>query len=78
MSNIIQYELFEPRLTEVEELKLELRAVRESCDKVRKSLFAKNGELAKKMVDVSSRLDVLERNICKGTTWENTSLFKGL
>lgn len=64
MSNILQYDLFEAFPSEVEELKAELKAVRESSDKVRKGLFARHNELAKLYLDAHQRLEILERNIC--------------
>lgn len=37
-----------------------------SSDKVRKALFARHGELAKMYLEIHSRLEVIERNICHG------------
>lgn len=65
MSNIIQYDLFEEKPTEVDELRIELAAVRLSSDKVRKGLFARNNELAKLYCDLHNRLEIIERNICQ-------------
>jgi len=59
---MIQLDLFEK--SELEEFLQELAKVRESNNKVRKSLFAKHGELAKNYVELHNRLEVLERNIC--------------
>jgi len=44
----------------------DVRGVKESSDKVRKSLFARHNELAKKYTDLNERMRVLERNICLG------------
>lgn len=41
------------------------KETKESADKVRKSLFAKNGELKKKVDELETRLSILEKNICK-------------
>lgn len=71
MTNIIQYDLFEPRPTEVEILKMEMKGVRESCDKVRKKLFAENGKLKKDLYEGLERLEIIERNICRGATWKS-------
>ncbi len=65
MSAVIQYDLFEPRPTEYEECQIDIKAVRDSNDKVRKKLFAENGELKKRMYFLEERLQVLERNICR-------------
>ena len=37
-----------------------------SSDKVRKALVARHGELAKMYLEIHSRLEVIERNICHG------------
>ena len=44
-----------------------------SCDKVRKKLFGENGKLVKQVNDLSSRLEILEKNICKK---DDTSLYQ--
>lgn len=46
-------------------LKEEVKKLKESNEKVRKSLFAKHGELAKHYMELISRLDILERHICQ-------------
>ncbi len=61
---MIQLEFFTSN--ETIQMKEEIRKLNESHEKVRKSLFAKNGELARKYVDVVQRLEILERNICTG------------
>jgi hypothetical protein len=48
------------------ELKSQVEKLGESNTKVRKSLFARHGELAKLYIDIHNRLEILERNICKG------------
>lgn len=65
MAAIIQYDLFEARPTEIEELRIELAAVKESNGKVRRGIYAKHGELAKLYIELHNRLDILERHICK-------------
>lgn len=50
----------------IKELKQEVEKLSESNTKVRKSLFAKHGELAKMYLEIHQRLEILERNICKG------------
>ncbi len=45
-------------------LKEEVKKLKESNEKVRKSLFAKHGELAKNYMELISRLELLERHIC--------------
>ena len=46
-------------------LKDQLRQLKESQDKVRNSLYARNGELQKKYDDLLQRLQVIEENICR-------------
>lgn len=60
----LQYELFETKSQD--EIYLEqIEEIRESCHKVRKGIFAKHGELAKLYMDLSYRLSILEKHICK-------------
>lgn len=59
---MIQLEFFET--DEVELLKQEVITLKNSNEKVRRALFARHGELAKNYIDLVSRLELLERNIC--------------
>lgn len=47
-------------------LKTDVMSVKESNDKVRKSMFARHGELARKYMELHERLQILEKNICLG------------
>jgi hypothetical protein len=60
----MQLDLFEKK-TEVDCLKEEIRYLRNSQEKTRRSLYARHGELAKKYLELHTRLSILERNICK-------------
>ncbi len=40
--------------------------LKESLDRIRKSLHAKNGELQKDVKEMKSKLEFLEAHICKG------------
>jgi len=62
--NMIQLDFFQD--DEMLIMKKQISDLRESNDRVRKSLFAKNGELSKKYMDLLNRLDILDRNICSG------------
>jgi hypothetical protein len=53
-------------------LKEEVKRLKESNEKVRKSLFAKHGELAKNYLELLSRLEVLEKHICTGSYADQT------
>lgn len=61
-----QLEFFPYEKNEIDYLKEDIKIVKDSNDKVRKSIFAKHGELAKKYADLNDRLQILERNICLG------------
>lgn len=62
-----QLEFFATEVSEIDLLKTDVKSVRESNDKVRKSMFARHGELARKYMELHERLQILERNICTGT-----------
>jgi hypothetical protein len=67
VSKIYQLDFFKTEEeSEIEALRKEIAAVKTSSDKVRRSLFARNGELTKIVIDLQERLAVIERNICKG------------
>jgi hypothetical protein len=61
---MLQLDIFQ-EMTETEILREEVRLLRDSNEKVRKSLYARHGELAKKYVDIHNRLQILEHNICR-------------
>lgn len=65
MSQLIQYDLFKEKPSEIEICKIEVEEIRKSCDKVRKGIYAKHGELAKMFLDLNMRLDNIERHLCK-------------
>ena len=62
---LIQLELFDIR-SETDILQEEIGELKKSQDKLRKGLFARHGELAKKYLEIHNRLEILEMNICKG------------
>ncbi len=51
---------------EMIQLREAIDKVRISNDKVRRKLFADNGRLNRGMEDLSSRLEIIERMICRG------------
>jgi len=64
--NCIQLDLFRTdEESEIIELRKEIVAIRESTSKVRKKLFGEHGKLVKRMTDQESRLQILERHICR-------------
>jgi hypothetical protein len=66
MTNLaIQYDFFEdPRDSEISVLRKQMTEVKSSSDKVRKAMFARNGELTKRMLELEYRLEAIERGIC--------------
>ncbi len=50
---------------ELDALRADCLSTKQSADKVRKSLFAKNGELTKRMTELEERLIHIERGICQ-------------
>lgn len=63
-----QLNFFEVEKSEIEYLKDDIVEVRESNDKVRKSIFARHAELAKKYMELHERMQIIERNICRGVS----------
>lgn len=58
----MQLELFE--IDEMVLLRKELSRVKESNEKVRRSLFAKQGELSRNYIELQDRLETIERKLC--------------
>lgn len=66
-SKIFQLDMFlSEEQSEIDSLRERIDAVDTSTGKVRRSLFAKNGEMSKKMNDLEERMVILERYICRG------------
>jgi hypothetical protein len=66
VSKIYQLDFFKSEEeSEIEALRKEIGAVKNSSDKVRRGLFARNGELTKIVNDLQQRLAIIERNICQ-------------
>lgn len=51
---------------EMDALRYSLEQVRKTTDKVRKGTYARINELTKESIDLKTRLEILERNICRG------------
>jgi len=63
--NAIQLDFFKTKEEcEIEAMHRKIHEVKLSSDKVRKKLFAENGKLIKEVMDLKSRLEIIERNIC--------------
>jgi hypothetical protein len=61
-----QLEFFVREKSELEIMREDMDFILDSNDKVRKSLYARHGELAKKFMELHERVRILERNICRG------------
>jgi hypothetical protein len=61
---LIQLDFF--RDDDISIIRQELDRLKSSNDRLRKALFARHGELAKKYMDVHERLSIIERHICTG------------
>ena len=68
----IQLELIP--LTEVEKLYKEFSEVKESTDKVRRGVFAKVTDLAKKVTDLTCQLESLQHQLIVMNQWMITQL----
>jgi len=60
----MQLDLFE-EISDSDYLKEEIRLLRASHEKIRKSLYARHGALAKMYCDLNSRMNILEKSICR-------------
>jgi hypothetical protein len=64
MNKVIRLDFFEE--TDMSVLKAEVAQVRDSCNRVRRKQFAEIGELRRMMIELTQRLEIIERNICNG------------
>jgi len=63
----VQYDFFQTKEeSETEMLVREMDGVKVSVTKIRKALFARNGDLQRKMLELEERLNIVERGICRG------------
>ena len=59
---MIQLDFFED--TEIGELRHRMKSCEDSCNRVRRKLFAEQSELKRIILDMKDRLEVIERGIC--------------
>ena len=64
MGKLIQFDFFKD--PEICGLEADIDGIRRSTDRVRKKLFAENGKLKQVVEELTIRLDILERHICRG------------
>lgn len=62
--NCLQFDLFYEN-DEAKEALQEAREAKEMTHKVRRGLFARHNELSKMYIELSMRMELLEKNICK-------------
>lgn len=63
----IQLDLFKSDSEcEIDALRIEMKAIKQSTEKVRKALFARNGELTKRILELEDRIQHIERGLCYG------------
>lgn len=60
---ILQLDFFESDETSI--MKQEIADAHTSIGKIRRALFARNGELSKHVLDLTQRLEVIERGLCQ-------------
>lgn len=70
---MIQLELFH-QYSETEMIQMQCIELKKSQDKLRKALFARNGNIEKKFIELQDRLEIIERNIC--TPNKSLEIFK--
>ncbi len=62
--NAIQLDFFKSsQECEMDALRFEMAAVKKSCDKVRRGLYAENGALKKRILELESRMEAIERGL---------------
>ena len=62
----VQFDLFKtPEQAELDQLRESMKTVRESNEKVRRCLFARHNDLSKQYTEIHSRLEIIERGICR-------------
>lgn len=66
MGKIDQFDLFLPIPDEIEFVKSDVKDIKDALDRQRKCQFAKIGEIKKMQLELLERMDLLERNICRG------------
>lgn len=68
MGKIDQFDFFLPIPDEIDFVKADVKDIRDALDRQRKSQFAKIGEIKKMQLEILERMEILERNICRGVS----------
>jgi predicted DNA-binding protein len=66
MAKIDQFDMFLPQPSEIDFIKSDLKEAVELIHRVRKGQYAKIGDIKKMQLEILERLDILERNLCRG------------
>ena len=61
----LQLDFFDETSDEYEKINRRIDEIALSSDKVRKGIYARHGELAKKYLELHQRMETIERFICK-------------
>ena len=59
-----QLDFFQDEHSPMELIRKDVKGIKESSEKVRKSMFAKHGELYKQYTDLNERISLIEKFIC--------------
>jgi len=51
---------------EIDALRIQYAELKKSTEKVRKAMFARNGELTKRILELEDRIQYIERGLCYG------------
>jgi hypothetical protein len=62
----VQFDLFLPKPSETEMLQMDIKELTELIHRVRKGQYAKLGALTKMYLEMKEKVDIMERNICRG------------
>lgn len=65
MGALVQYDLFEKEKSEVDRIKEEMAALKESQDKVRRGLFKRFNEMSKLIIQQHNEIEGLRKIIVK-------------
>ena len=64
---MIQLDFFKtPEECERDSIRHSLEQVKKTTEKLRKGTYARMNELTRESIDLRARLEILERNICRG------------
>ena len=70
MALVYQLDLFEPQETSelrfrMNNIEKESGKIKKTNDNVRKGMFARHGKIEKRMMELESRLEIIEKGLCQ-------------